>query len=288
MSSLKIILINVGWGDSILLETTDDNGQETYAMIDSNDSSNYKSSLIFLRRYFQRKFNTSTINKPLFDWVMLTHAHMDHGEGLKEIIRTFGTNRFYYSKSVLNSNLAHLQEYANRTGIAHQAIDNNRVFPNFGDVQIEVLWPNEDEISDNENNNSIVLALKLHQQTCMLTGDAEEEVWNVIKNQIPNDTVFFKVPHHGSRNGSLDQQGQGTAADMIKIAMANIHQALKKSHLKTKMILQVHDELVFDVPKGELEEVKLLVDDKMKNAIPGLKVPIVVDMGVGEDWLEAH
>ena len=210
MSSLKIILINVGWGDSILLETTDDNGQETYAMIDSNDSSNYKSSLIFLRRYFQRKFNTSTINKPLFDWVMLTHAHMDHGEGLKEIIRTFGTNRFYYSKSVLNSNLAHLQEYANRTGIAHQAIDNNRVFPNFGDVQIEVLWPNEDEISDNENNNSIVLALKLHQQTCMLTGDAEEEVWNVIKNQIPNDTVFFKVPHHGSRNGSLDQQGQGT------------------------------------------------------------------------------
>lgn len=100
-----------------------------------------------------------------------------------------------------------------------------------------------------------------------------------------------------SRNGMIRSSAernaintpiQGTAADMIKIAMANIHQALKKSHLKTKMILQVHDELVFDVPKGELEEVKMLVDDKMKNAIPGLKVPIVVDMGVGEDWLEAH
>ena len=92
----------------------------------------------------------------------------------------------------------------------------------------------------------------------------------------------------GAERNAINTPIQGTAADMIKIAMANIHQALKKSHLKTKMILQVHDELVFDVPKGELEEVKLLVDDKMKNAIPGLKVPIVVDMGVGEDWLEAH
>ena len=210
MSQLKIILINVAWGDSIFLEAIDSNGNESYALIDSNDTSNYKSSLIFLRRYFQRKFNTSTINKPLLDWVMLSHAHLDHGEGLKGIMRSFGTNRFYYPKSVLNSSLAHLQKYANRAGIRHQAIDNNRVFPNFGDVQVDILWPNEDEISQNENDNSIVLALKLHNLTCMLTGDAEEDVWNVIKNQIPNNTVFFKVPHHGSRNGTLDHVGNGT------------------------------------------------------------------------------
>lgn len=210
MNQLKIILINVGWGDSIFLEAIDGNGNEHYSLIDSNDTLNYKSSLIFLKRYFQRKFNTSTVTKPLFDWVMLSHAHLDHGQGLKEIMRFFGTKKFYYPKSVLNSSLAHLQNYANRAGITHQAIDNNRIFPNFGDVEIEILWPNEDDISDNENDNSIVLALKLHNMTCMLTGDAEEDVWNQIKTQIPNDTVFFKIPHHGSRNGTLDHSGNGT------------------------------------------------------------------------------
>ncbi len=210
MSQLKIILINVGWGDSIFLETVNNNGDEHYAFIDSNDTSNLKSSFIFLKRYFQRKFNTARIDKPLFDWVMLTHAHLDHGEGLKGIMKTFGTRRFYYPKSVLNSSLAHLQNYANRAGINHQAIDNNRIFPNFGDVQINVLWPNEDEISDNENDNSIVMSLTLHDMTCMLTGDAEEDVWDVIKSQIPDNTVFFKIPHHGSRNGTLDHSGNGT------------------------------------------------------------------------------
>ena len=81
---------------------------------------------------------------------------------------------------------------------------------------------------------------------------------------------------------------QGTAADLIKVAMINIHKALKEKNLQTKMILQVHDELVFDVPKGELETVKPIIEDLMKNAIPGLKVPILVEMGVGQTWLEAH
>ena len=81
---------------------------------------------------------------------------------------------------------------------------------------------------------------------------------------------------------------QGTAADMIKIAMINIYKALKDNNLQTKMILQVHDELVFDVPKNELEQVKILIEDGMKNAIPGLKVPIEVGVGEGNNWLEAH
>lgn len=81
---------------------------------------------------------------------------------------------------------------------------------------------------------------------------------------------------------------QGTAADMIKIAMINIHEALKKGNFATKMILQVHDELIFDVPKDEVERVKPIIEDKMKNAIPNLKVPILVGMGVGESWFEAH
>ncbi|MBK9737369.1 MAG: DNA polymerase I [Saprospiraceae bacterium] len=81
---------------------------------------------------------------------------------------------------------------------------------------------------------------------------------------------------------------QGTAADMIKIAMINIHQAFKENNLKSKMILQVHDELVFDVYKTELDQVKVIVTDLMKNAIPSLKVPILVEIGVGNNWLEAH
>ncbi len=81
---------------------------------------------------------------------------------------------------------------------------------------------------------------------------------------------------------------QGTAADMIKIAMANIHRDLKSRGLHTKMILQVHDELVFDVPKNEVETVKPIIEERMRTAIPGLKVPILVGMGTGVNWLEAH
>jgi len=81
---------------------------------------------------------------------------------------------------------------------------------------------------------------------------------------------------------------QGSAADMIKIAMINIHKEIKKKAYKSKMIMQVHDELVFDVFKPELKEIKSLVSTHMKNALPDLKVPIVLGMDVGENWLEAH
>ena len=100
-----------------------------------------------------------------------------------------------------------------------------------------------------------------------------------------------------SRNGMLRSNAermaintpiQGTAADLIKIAMINIHKALIKGNYRTKMIMQVHDELVFDVYKPELEEIKSMVEDQMKNAMPDLKVPILVSMDTGENWLEAH
>ena len=81
---------------------------------------------------------------------------------------------------------------------------------------------------------------------------------------------------------------QGTAADMIKIAMIKIDAAFKSKKLKSRMIIQVHDELVFDVVQEELELVKQLVSQEMREAIPGLKVPILVDCGVGSNWLEAH
>lgn len=81
---------------------------------------------------------------------------------------------------------------------------------------------------------------------------------------------------------------QGTAADMIKLAMIHIHRALRQMNARTTMVLQVHDELVFDVPESELESVRQMVIDKMKHALPDLDVPIVVEAGVGKNWLEAH
>lgn len=80
---------------------------------------------------------------------------------------------------------------------------------------------------------------------------------------------------------------QGSAADMIKVAMINIHNELGKHKFKSKMTLQVHDELVFDVHKSEIEKIKELVHDKMIHAIE-LSVPIEVETGVGGNWLEAH
>ena len=80
---------------------------------------------------------------------------------------------------------------------------------------------------------------------------------------------------------------QGSAADIIKIAMINIHKKLEKGNYKSKMLLQVHDELVFDIYNPELEELKKLIKSEMENAYK-LDVPLDVEVGVGENWLVAH
>jgi DNA polymerase-1 len=80
---------------------------------------------------------------------------------------------------------------------------------------------------------------------------------------------------------------QGSAADIIKIAMINIQKRLVNENWKSKMLLQVHDELVFDVHNSELERIKPMIKHEMENAFK-LDVPLVVDMGVGRNWLEAH
>jgi DNA polymerase I len=94
------------------------------------------------------------------------------------------------------------------------------------------------------------------------------------------------VRGYAERN-AINAPIQGTAADIIKIAMVNIHKALKNRNLKTKMILQVHDELNFIVPENEIEQVKNLVINEMENAFQ-LDVPLKADLGIGKNWLEAH
>ena len=79
---------------------------------------------------------------------------------------------------------------------------------------------------------------------------------------------------------------QGSAADIIKIAMVNIYKRLKKENLSSKLILQVHDELIIDAQKDELEKVKDILKTEMENAAK-LSVPLVADMNVGETWYDA-
>ena len=80
---------------------------------------------------------------------------------------------------------------------------------------------------------------------------------------------------------------QGSAADIIKIAMINIHKIFQKENYRSKMLLQVHDELVFDIYKEELEIVKPLIKNEMENAFK-MSIPLTVDLGEGDDWLQAH
>ena len=91
----------------------------------------------------------------------------------------------------------------------------------------------------------------------------------------------------GSERNAINAPIQGSAADIIKIAMININSELKKQSLKSKMLLQVHDELVFDVHKSEKDQIKDIVKTTMESAVK-LKVPLKIDLEFGKNWLEAH
>ena len=91
----------------------------------------------------------------------------------------------------------------------------------------------------------------------------------------------------GAERNAVNAPIQGSAADIIKIAMINIYKKLSEENWKSKMLLQVHDELVFDVHNSELEKIKPMIKHEMENAFM-MDVPLDVEIGVGENWLEAH
>ena len=104
------------------------------------------------------------------------------------------------------------------------------------------------------------------------------------------------LPDISSRNGTIRAAAervavntpvQGTAADLVKLAMVAVHSALRARKLRSRMVLQVHDELVLDCPEDEVPEVSALVREAMENAM-SLAVPLKVDIGVGDNWLQAH
>jgi len=96
-----------------------------------------------------------------------------------------------------------------------------------------------------------------------------------------------QVVRGNAERNAINAPIQGTAADIIKIAMVRIHEKLKNEGFGSKMILQVHDELIFEVVPGELERVKKMVVHEMSNAVK-LDIPLKVDCGTGKNWLEAH
>jgi DNA polymerase-1 len=98
----------------------------------------------------------------------------------------------------------------------------------------------------------------------------------------------FTVRGYAERN-AINSPIQGTAADMIKLAMIKIHQQFQAMNLRSKMLLQVHDELVFDAPKDEVEQIKPIIIHCMQTALllPN-DVPAEAEVGVGVNWLEAH
>ncbi|MFZ9386329.1 MAG: DNA polymerase I [Chitinophagaceae bacterium] len=102
------------------------------------------------------------------------------------------------------------------------------------------------------------------------------------------NSANFTVRGFAERN-AINSPIQGTAADMIKLAMQRVHTAMKKEKMNSKMLLQVHDELVFDALKSELKELKALVIEHMQLALPlPNKVPVIAECGEGKNWLEAH
>ena len=104
-----------------------------------------------------------------------------------------------------------------------------------------------------------------------------------------NITEIYSTNHNTAMFGeraAMNMPLQGTASDIIKKAMLNVDRALTEQNLKSKLILQIHDELILDVPENEIEQVKKLLKDCMENVI-SLKVPLTIDISVGKDWFSA-
>jgi beta-lactamase superfamily II metal-dependent hydrolase len=228
--TFTVTMLDVGWGDSIFLHSIDSNDQHHFALIDSNDTKYLQSSRIFLRKFFRHhQHYEGKLSKPFFDFVLLTHNHADHRSGLENIMREFGTKYFWYPHSKRTPALGRILDFAVRETEKyvgsiedhepikylgciedHEAMEVGKPLPKFGDVEMKILWPPEgfDYENATPNNTSVVLSMKLGKWSVVLTGDAEEQVWDNIASNIPTNTRFFKVPHHGSVNGTFDNNGK--------------------------------------------------------------------------------
>ncbi|MCH7656972.1 MAG: DNA polymerase I [Bacteroidetes bacterium] len=107
------------------------------------------------------------------------------------------------------------------------------------------------------------------------------------KRYLPDILSRNSIVRGFAERNAINAPIQGSAADIIKIAMIRIHNKIIERQMKSRMILQVHDELIFDVPENEIERLGIIVVDEMQNALK-LDIPLLVDWGTGKNWLEAH
>jgi len=108
------------------------------------------------------------------------------------------------------------------------------------------------------------------------------------RRYFPNINSMNKNLRSADERAAINLPIQGTASDMMKIAMINIGRDFEKFRLRSMMILQIHDELLFEVTQYEIETVKEIVKERMQNALSLGEVPVVVDIGIGESWFDAH
>ena len=107
------------------------------------------------------------------------------------------------------------------------------------------------------------------------------------RRHLPDILSRNSVVRGNAERNAINTPIQGTAADIIKIAMINIHRAFEAGNVQSELIIQVHDELNFNVLHSEMEQVKEIVKIGMESAVK-LNVPLIVDMDAGQNWLEAH
>ena len=107
------------------------------------------------------------------------------------------------------------------------------------------------------------------------------------KRKTPNLKSNRQQIIQSEQRAAINMPIQGTAAELIKVAMIQIHGELIKNSMRSKMILQIHDELLFEVPDDELNILTNLVVNKMESAMD-LSVPLKVDIGIGDNWFDAH
>lgn len=131
--------------------------------------------------------------------------------------------------------------------------------------------------------------VKAYMNKCIEIAREKQYVETIFgrRRYLPDINSKNSVVRGFAERNAINAPIQGSAADIIKLAMVRIYQKFQEKNLKSKMILQVHDELNFDVYKPELEIVKSIVISEMENVIK-LKVPLIVDYGIGDNWLDAH